>query len=180
MIWLMTKYDELCDVAVSNYGLVTAKEIDALGIHLKDVLEWIKLGRIEKRGRGVYRIAHYLPTEYDTYAEAAALVGETAMICGESVLAMHNLALVNPARVHVAVRRRLRKELPDWIETEKATAEMTEDNFNGIPCQKLSEVIRQSRGKILTERLVSAVREAGARGLLDIFEYDALKKEFPV
>ena len=113
-------------------------------------------------------------------AEAAALVGETAMICGESVLAMHNLALVNPARVHVAVRRRLRKELPDWIETEKATAEMTEDNFNGIPCQKLSEVIRQSRGKILTERLVSAVREAGSRGLLDIFEYDALKKEFPV
>ena len=70
--------------------------------------------------------------------------------------------------------------MPDWIETEKATAEMTEDNFNGIPCQKLSEVIRQSRGKILTERLVSAVREAGSRGLLDIFEYDALKKEFPV
>ena len=178
MIWLMTKYDELCDVAVANYGLVTAKEIDALGIHLKDVLEWIKLGRMEKRGRGVYRIAHYLPTEYDTYAEAVALVGETAMICGESVLAMHNLALVNPVRVHVAVRRRLRKELPDWIETEKATEEMTEDNFNGIPCQKLSEVIRQSRGKILTERLVSAVREAGSRGLLDIFEYEALKKEF--
>ena len=36
----MTKYDELCEVAVSNYGLVTAKMIDALGIHLKDVLEW--------------------------------------------------------------------------------------------------------------------------------------------
>lgn len=35
----MTKYDELCEVAVSNYGLVTAKMIDALGIHLKDVLE---------------------------------------------------------------------------------------------------------------------------------------------
>ena len=46
MIWLMTKYDELCDVAVANYGLVTAKEIDALGIHLKDVLDklWIKQG----------------------------------------------------------------------------------------------------------------------------------------
>ena len=176
----MTKYDELCEVAVSNYGLVTAKTIDALGIHLKDVLEWIKLGRMEKRGRGVYRIVHYLPTEYDTYAEAVALVGETAMICGESVLAMHNLALVNPARVHVAVRRRLRKGLPDWIETEKATAEMTEDNFNGIPCQKLSEVLRQSRGKIMTERLVAAVREAGTRGLLDLFEYDDLKKEFSV
>ena len=150
------------------------------GIHLKDVLEWVKSGRLEKRGRGVYRIAHYLPTEYDTYAEAVALVGDTAMICGESVLAMHNLALVNPVRVHVAVRRRLRKELPDWIETEKATSEITEDNFNGIPCQKLSEVIRLSRGKILTERLVSAVHEAGTKGLLDVFEYEALKKEFSV
>lgn len=175
----MTQYDALCEAAVSNYGLVTAKTIDALGIRLKDVLEWVKSGRIERRGRGVYRIVHYLPTEYDAYAEAAALVGDTAMICGESVLAMHNLALVNPARVHVAVRRRLRKELPDWIETEKATAEMSEDNFNGIPCQKLAEVIRQSRGKILTERLASAVHEAGRRGLLDVFEYGALKKEFP-
>ena len=82
----MKKYDELYEVAVSNYGLVTAKTIDELGIHLKDVLEWVKSGRLEKRGRGVYRIAHYLPTEYDTYAEAVALVGDTAMICGESVL----------------------------------------------------------------------------------------------
>ena len=176
----MTKYDELCDMAVSNYGLVTAKEINALGIHLKDVLEWVKLGRIEKRGRGVYRLSHYLPTEYDIYAEAAALVGDTAIICGESVLAMHNLALVNPAHVHVAVRRRLRKKLPGWIVTEKATSKMTEDCFNGIPCQKLAEVIRQMRGRILTERLASAVHEAGTRGLLDVFEYDALKKEFPV
>lgn len=46
----MTKYDELCEVAVSNYGLVTAKMIDALGIHLKDVLEWVKSGRIENAG----------------------------------------------------------------------------------------------------------------------------------
>lgn len=176
----MRQYDELCDVAIANYGLVTAKSIGALGIHLKDVLEWVKSGRLEKRGRGVYRLVHYLPTEYDTYAEAAALVGDTAMICGESVLAMHNLALVNPARVHVAVRRRLRKALPEWIETERATADMTEDNFNGIPCQKLAEVIRQSRGKVLTERLATAVREAGTRGLLDVFEYDALKKEFAV
>lgn len=174
----MKKYDLLCEMAVSNFGLVTAKTIDELGIHLKDVLEWVKSGRIEKRGRGVYRISHYLPTEYDAYAEAVALVGDTAMICGESVLAMHNLALVNPARIHVAVKRRLRKKLPDWIVIEKATPEMSEDNFNGIPCQKLSEVIRQSRGKILTERLVSAVQEAGHKGLLDIFEFDALKKEF--
>ena len=102
------------------------------------------------------------------------------MICGESVLAMHNLALVTPARVHVAVRRRLRKELPDWIEIEKARSGMSEDNFNGIPCQKLAEVIRLLRGKILTDRLASAVREAGTRGLLDVFEYEALKKDFSI
>ena len=49
----MKKYDELYEVAVSNYGLVTAKTINELGIHLKDVLEWVKSGRLEKRGRGV-------------------------------------------------------------------------------------------------------------------------------
>ena len=35
------------------------------------------------------------------------------------------------------------------------------------------------RRLLVPEELVSAVREAGSRGLLDIFEYDALKKEFP-
>lgn len=175
----MGQYDELCDAAIANYGLVTSKTIAALGIRLKDVLEWVKSGRLERRGRGVYRLAHYLPTEYDAYAEAVALVGETAMICGESVLAMHNLALVNPTRVHVAVRRRVRKAMPEWIAIEKATAGMAADNFNGIPCQNLAETIRQSRGRVLTERLAAAVREAGARGLLDAFDYETLRKEFP-
>lgn len=39
---------------------MTAKTIDALGIRLNDVLEWVKSGRVEKRGRGVYRITPYL------------------------------------------------------------------------------------------------------------------------
>lgn len=68
----MNQYDMLCDSALANYGLVTAKSIDALGICLKDVLEWVKSGRLEKRGRGVYRLTHHLPMEYDAFAETVA------------------------------------------------------------------------------------------------------------
>ena len=129
------------------------ERLDALGIHLKDVLECIKLGRMEKRGRGVCRIAHYLPTEYDTYAEAVALVGETARICGESVLAMHNLALVNPARVHVAVRRRLRKELPGLFRTGVANAvrNMRFGTACRTPCAGTPCHVRAEFGKIRTK-----------------------------
>mgnify|MGYP003297950114 CR=1 FL=1 len=176
----MTKYDELCDVAVSNYGLVTAKEIDALGIHLKDVLEWIKLGRIEKRGRGVYRIAHYLPTEYDTYAEAVALVGETAMICGESVLAMHNLALVNPSKITVAATARKRRSLPRWIEVVRPSKNVQRDDFNGIRSQSVADAIRTCKNSLMRERLVSAVIDAKRRGLIDYKEAQELEKELKI
>ena len=111
----MKLYDNINEVALSNYGLITSAQASELGVRLKDLLEWVKIGRLEKCWRGVYRLVHYLPTEYDRYAEALATVGKDAMIWGESVLAMHNLAMVNPDRIEVATTHRVRKKLPVWI-----------------------------------------------------------------
>ena len=47
----MTKFDELADRAVENYGIVTSAEATAMGIALKDVKEWVDNGRLEKVGR---------------------------------------------------------------------------------------------------------------------------------
>ncbi len=39
-----------------------------LDVRLKDLLEWVKIGLLEKCWRDVYRLVHYLPKEYDRYA----------------------------------------------------------------------------------------------------------------
>ncbi len=176
----MSLYDNICDHAIANYGLITTAEAEGLGVIRKDIGEWVKLGRLEKLGRGVYRIAHYMPTEYDHYAAAVALVGGDAMLWGDSVLAMHNLAQVNPLHTFVAVNRRVRKELPEWLQVVKLPQDAQEDYFNGIRCQNLASAIRNARGRIMTERLVDAVKNAEKKGLLRLSEARNLKKELNV
>ena len=176
----MRLYDTISDVALANYGLITSTQASTLGVRLKDLLEWVKIGRLEKCWRGVYRLTHYLPTEYDRYAEALATVGIDSLIWGESVLAMHNLASVNPEQIEVATTHRVRKILPDWINVIRLQDIVVADEFNGIRCQSLAEAIRHCRGKVMTNRLAEAVREAEQMGLIGSTEAKALKKEFPL
>lgn len=172
------KFDDLMESAVANYGLVTTAEAAGMGIARKDLCDWVKRGRLTKCGHGVYRVRHYLPTEYDHYAEAVALVGGKALLWGESVLAMHNLAMVNPLHIFVATDRRVRKRLPDWLKTVKRPTDCVADDFNGIPCQNLASVIRDARGKVMADRLREAVAEAERKGLLRVSEVEELRKEF--
>ena len=176
----MKLYDNINATAIFNYGLITSAQATELGVRLKDLIEWVKIGRLEKCWRGVYRLVHYLPTEYDRYAEALAIVGNDAMIWGESVLAMHNLAMVNPERIEVATTHRVRKELPAWISLTRVRDETPPDFFNGICCQLLSEAFRHCKGKVMTHRLAEAVRKAEQKGLLGLTEAETLKKEFPI
>ncbi len=176
----MKLYDNINATAISNYGLITSSQAAELGVRLKDLLEWVKNGRLEKCWRGVYRLVNYLPTEYDRYAEALATVGMDSMIWGESVLAMHNLALVNPERIEVATTRRVRKELPTWIVLTRLQTEHQHEVFNGIYCQPLVDAFRYCKGKIMTARLAEAVREAERKGLLGFTEAETLKMEFPL
>ena len=174
----MKLYDQVCEQAIGNYGLITTKEAEAMGVRRKDICEWVKLGRLTRIGHGVYRIEHYLPMEYDRYAEAVLLVGEDAVLWGESVLAMHNLAMVNPLRVQVATSRRVRKSLPKWIELVKKPCNDEVDIFEGIRCQNLASVILECRGKLMTDRLHGAIDDAARKGLLRSSELEMLNREF--
>lgn len=63
---------------------------------------------------------------------------------GESVLAMHDLALVNPPAIEVATNRRVRRTLPPWIKlVRRKDGEVA--YYQGIPCQPLADAIRCRR-----------------------------------
>ena len=112
------------------------------------------------------------------YAEAVALVGKEAFVYGVSVLAMHNLALVNPSKVHVATNARLRKCLPEWVEIVRPKATVKRDDFNGIRSQSVADAIVTCKNSLMRERLVSAVIDAKRKGLIDHNEAQELEKEF--
>ena len=173
----MTGYQAIYDVAADNFGLVTSREAKALGVSDKALNALARRGRLERRGHGVYRLVHYIPTPMDRYAEALALVGEGAVVCGESVLAINDLALVEPSVVSVRAARRCRRTLPGWVRLEPALFTGERAFYEGIPCQPVADAIRAVLGRVLPERLADAVRAAFERGLLSRREAAALRKE---
>ena len=107
----MTAYEKIYEQAADNYGYITTREASELGVPKSEMSALAKRNRLVHKGYGVYRLAtHYQPTEFDGYAEAVLLGGDGAIVWGESVLAMHDLALVNPPAIEVAMVA----EAVDW------------------------------------------------------------------
>ena len=173
----MKNYDAIYEYAADNYGLITSSEAKTLGIPNVELVKLAHRGRLRRLGHGVYRLTHYIPTTFDKYAEAVAVVGNGAMIYGESVLAMHNLALVNPATIQVSVTSRIRKNLPEYIKiihTEKVCEEV---EYEGIPSQSVFDAILACKNTVMSERLIEAVDEAKRQGLISEAETKTAKDE---
>ena len=167
----MTYYEDIYEVAADYYGFITSAEAKGLGISDKEMNALTKRGRLVKRGHGVYKLTHYIPTPFDAYAEAVVLVGSRAYLYGESVIAMLGLAPTNQARIFVATPVRTRKSLPDHIVVVKAHDETT--RYEGIPSQSVSDAITACQKTMMPERLEEAVNEARRQGFIT----DAQKTE---
>ena len=172
----MAHFDDIYELAVDNYGLITSAEAKSLGVAKSELNRWVDIGRLLKRGQGVYKLVRYVPTEYDRYAEAVALVGDGSFLFGEAVLAMHGLALANPRHISVGTTKRVRRELPEWVQPVTVSGK-TVTSYEGIPSQSLAEAILECRGMVMGERLKSAVEDARREGLITKDEFEHLRKE---
>lgn len=173
----MSLYEDIYEVAADNYGLVTSAEIANLGGKTKDITRFVKNGRLSKVGRGVYRIAHHVPTRFDAYAESVALVGADAYLFGESVLALCELAPTNPYRMFVATPKRVRKNLPNGITVIRRPNREDVSSIEGIPSQTIAAAIRSCKGTIMEDRLANAVRRANELGYITPSEKTTLLKD---
>jgi len=160
----MTYFEDIYEFAADNYGLITSTEAKALGVSDKEMSALAKRGRLIRRGYGVYKLAQYIPTSNDAYAEAVALIGPDAYLYGESVIAMLGLAPTNPARLYVATPVRIRRRLPEHIVVVKAHD--TAIHYEGIPSQSVPDAINACRKIMMPERLEEAINEARRQGYI--------------
>jgi len=162
----MNNYNIVYEHAADNYGLITSAKAKMLGIPNVELVKLAHRGKLQRVGYGVYRILHYIPTPYDKYAEAIALVGNDAAIYGESVLAMHGLALVNPVVIHVVTKIRNRKKMPKNIKVLFSKKDINKVNYEGIPSQSVYYAIITCKSTVMAERLLEAINEAERQGLI--------------
>ncbi len=100
---------------MGQYGFLTAADAHELGIPMVELGKLAARGQIRHVAYGLYRFDDLPPSRYDQFFEAVSRVGGDAHLTGDAVLALHNLALVNPRQVRVGTTRRVRAKLPEWI-----------------------------------------------------------------
>ena len=83
----MAHFDDIHDIAADGYGIITSAQAREASAAPSELNRWCADGRLLRRGHGVYKLARWVPTPYDAYTEAVALVGGGAYLHGESVLA---------------------------------------------------------------------------------------------
>lgn len=164
------------EIALDHYGYVTTKGAADAGVPAVELPKLAARGGLVNVTYGLYRLPDMLPTAYDQFAEALHRVGEGAYLHGEAVLALFGLADVNPRRIKVAVRRRARPQLPPYIELTQVKEGVRTTFYEGLEAQPVADAILECRGRIETERLRDAAKQARREGLLTTTEWQRVRK----
>jgi predicted transcriptional regulator of viral defense system len=163
-------------LALDNYGYVTTKDAVEAGVPSVELPKLAARGGLENIAYGLYRVPDVPPTRYDQFAEALLRAGEGAYLHGESVLALFGLADVNPRKIKVAVRRRARPKLPAFIELTQVKGNVDTTLYEGLESQPVADALLECRGRIETEMLLAAIKQARAEGLLTTGELQRVTK----
>lgn len=101
----MAIWDRLVELAAEQHGYVTTRDARDIGVDPVQLRLLAARGRLERAGRGVYRVPVLPRGEHDDLAAAVAWTLGRGVISHESALVLHALADVNPSRIHLTVPR---------------------------------------------------------------------------
>lgn len=161
----------LQEIAVGNYGFVTTREAVEAGVPAIELPKLAARGGLDSIAYGLYRVTDVPFSAVDQFAEALLRGGNGAYLYADTVLALLELADVNPRKVRVAVNRRARPKLPAYVELVRVPSGESTTRYEGLEAQPVAEAILASRGRVETGRLREAARQARARGLLTTDEW---------
>lgn len=151
-------------------GFFRAAQLEAAGLTRDQLPALLRSGRVERVGRGLYRLADAEPTENYSVAMACARV-PNSIVCLLSALRIHGIGTQAPAEVWLAIPHKARtprlRELklrtvrfsgPAWTFGVKETA------FEGVPA-RITSPARTVADCFRFERLVGP--EAAMEALQD-------------
>ena len=157
----------LYKIAEDHHGYVTTALAQAAGVPSVEVRKIAARGGMTNITRGLYRVDGIDGGDHAAYAEAVLRVGDDAHLVGDSVLAFHDLAFVNPRHITVGTPRRVRRDLPSHIRLVHSRINPEDlTDYDGVASTTIERAIRDSIGSVMAERLADATRRAAADGLL--------------
>jgi predicted transcriptional regulator of viral defense system len=164
------RFAELAALAGEHDGLFTSEQARDAGFSDSVLSRLAQRGRIERTGRGVYRIPYVPINRFSQYREAVLWVKahggpHTVALSHETALAVYGISDANPAAIHLTVPRsaRLRRETPKSVVVHRTELQASDVNVvEGLPLTSIARTI----GDLLSDGgRIDLIRQAiaGAR-----------------
>jgi predicted transcriptional regulator of viral defense system len=164
-------FDEVLEFASEHQGIVTTKNAADLGVDPANLRVMASRGRLERVGRGVYRVPTLPIGELSPYAEAAAWAAGRAVVSHESALLMRELGDFGGSRIDLTVpsNYRLLRDVPRrlrvWVED---LAESSLEVLEGVPTVTVETALRQvAESGSDPFQVRTAIRQALRAGFID-------------
>jgi predicted transcriptional regulator of viral defense system len=166
---MMTYRQDLWEIAAEHHGIVTTQQAEDAGVPGVEVRKLAGRGALTRIGHGVYRHTGVPADEWTELTATLARVGENAFLEGDTVLAMFNLALVNPPKIFIGTPHRRRTKPPQHT-VVTFRPQVTEDDltiYEGLRCVTVRRALLDGVPHLLGERVLQAVTDAKRRELID-------------
>ena len=141
-----TVFDILLERAVDQHGLVTTDDARELGVDPAQLRLLAARGKLERTGRGVYRVMALPVDDLLPYAEAVAWAHGPAAISHESALAMRGIGDFNPTRVDLTIAPHYfpRRPVPRTLRLWRDPLPMGDvEVVNGVPAARVYTALCQ-------------------------------------
>lgn len=160
---------DLWEIAAERHGVVTIPEAEDVGVPAVEVRKLAYRGALRGYGQGVYVHRDVPTTELTQPAAAVALAGSGAFLQREAVLDLLGLGQFNPHRIRVGTRRRVRRDLPEWVDLEVRADLPDEDltQYEGISATTVPRALEDVRTRMPPERWKALVDQAHRRELIN-------------
>lgn len=172
----MTYRQMLQEVADEQYGYITTSDLHRLGIPEITLRLLANRGKLKQIRRGLYRFPNIKQTQQDVFAAALFNVGHGSYLVADAVLALHDLGLVNPTKIRVRTKARVRHELPTYIALEQGAVDDDIEIYEGLATTRVARAILDCQGLVMPERLLQALVHARDGGLVTHREYLEVRK----
>lgn len=165
----MSIRDQLWNVAVDQYGFVTADDATNLGVRYRDFRKLADRGSLSRAAHGIYRFDDFPSSANDAYMLAALWTAvPAAALSHDTALELYELCDVNPGKIHLTVPRYQRIRRAGGDDYVIHTQDLKPDQigwWQGIRAVTEKTAIEQGiESHVPVHLLDQAIRTALARG----------------
>lgn len=166
---------EVARVASRQFGVITRRQLDVIGLTSPAVLLRCRTGRLHRLHRGVYAVGHTVLSRHARRLAAVLALGDGAVLAHASAAGMHDLRPDNGTVVHVAIPpgRRCRPRSGICIHHAADLTAADRTTRDGIPVTTLARTLVDLGDRLPAHHVRAAFVRAEQLRVLDVREVDA-------